>query len=151
MTTTRGGRPAKPKALRLLHGDRPDRILDDEPMPDPAMPDRPPLSAKAAEVWERTAPMLVEMGVLTAADGVALACYCEAVVTLERASQLVAATDVLIRSKHDQPIRNPALIAQRDAMRTVLAFAREFGLTPAARHGVSVPTARRDEREELLS
>jgi phage terminase small subunit len=61
----RGPRP-KPMAVRLLHGDRPDRINLAEPQPaegDVAAPDT--LTEGAREVWDRLAPDLIARNVLT--------------------------------------------------------------------------------------
>ena len=61
-------RPApKPTASRRLHGDRADRINDDEPQ-------------RARKVWDGLAPNLVERRVLTAWDVDLLAAFCAVVV-----------------------------------------------------------------------
>jgi len=146
----KGPRP-KPTGLRLLHGDRPDRINTSEPVPPAGLPVEPPMSDAARDVWRETAPKLLAMGVLASTDGDALACYCEAVVVARRCSQILGRSDVLIQSVENRPMRNPALAAQRDAMRTVLLYSREFGLTPSARSTLHTPRGFVDQRETLLS
>lgn len=74
----RGPEP-KPTALRVLHGDRKDRINDAEPVA-PEVEVRPPeeLSDEAREIWTRLAPSLIAVGVLTVWDIDAFQITCEA-------------------------------------------------------------------------
>ena len=147
----KGPRP-KPTGLRLLHGENLQRINDAEPLPPPGLPDAPPLSPVAQEVWDATAPRLLAMGCLAVTDGDALGAYCEAVSVMRRSASILARSDVLITSARlNQPIRNPVLAALRDAQHTVLMYAREFGLTPSARTTIHTPAGHVDPREELLS
>lgn len=147
----KGPRP-KPTGLRLLHGENLSRINDDEPLPPPGMPDTPPLSPVAQDVWDHTAPRLLAMGCLAVTDGDALSAYCEAVAVMRRSAAILARSDVLISSaRTGQPMRNPVLAALRDSSHTVLMYAREFGLTPSARTSIHTPPGHVDPREELLS
>ncbi len=77
----RRGPPPKPTALRVLHGDRKDRINTSEPSP-AAAEVRPPdwLGGEALGVWRRLAPDLERKGVLSAWDVEAFAVYCDAAV-----------------------------------------------------------------------
>ena len=74
------GRRPKPTRLRVIEGNPGKRkIADDEPKPlagVPPMPDQ--LHGDAAEEWERVAPLLAKVKILTHADRAALACYCHA-------------------------------------------------------------------------
>ncbi len=129
----RGPAP-KPTNLRLLHGDRPDRINTDEPKP----PDGPlvcpdTVSDEVREVWDYALTNLVAMGIATRADRDALLCFCEAVVTHRKASALLARSPVLIQGHRGVLVRNPAIAMQRDAAAVIRAFAHEFGFTPSAR------------------
>lgn len=130
----RGPRP-KPTALRLLHGDRSDRINNDEPLPEQGIPECPSSDPEVREVWEYTVRQLTAMGCLTMADRDALNCYCEAVATHRKASAVLAKSPVLIRARSDSNtlIRNPALIVQRDAAALIARYAQHFGLSPSAR------------------
>jgi P27 family predicted phage terminase small subunit len=130
----RGPRP-KPTALRVLHGDRRDRINTDEPIPAPGLPQCPSADPDVRAVWDYTVAQLAAMGCVTPADRDVLACYCEAVVTHRKASAILARSQVLIRSKAESGtlVRNPALQAQRDAATLIARYAQHFGLSPSAR------------------
>jgi P27 family predicted phage terminase small subunit len=147
----RGGRRPKPTGLRLLQGEHLERINEEEPLPPPGLPSVPDLSPVAQEVWDATAPRLLAMGCLAVTDGDPLAAYCEAVAVMRRSAAILARSDVLISSAQGRPMRNPALAALRDASHTMLAYAREFGLTPSSRTLIKTPPDFRDAREELLS
>ncbi|KWT61841.1 hypothetical protein ADL21_11185 [Streptomyces albus subsp. albus] len=150
----RGPRP-KPTALRVLHGDRPDRINTHEPRPATGLPACPDDAADdVREVWDYTLTQLAVMGTATPADRDALRAYCEAVVTHRKASTLLARSGVLIRSaKGGALIRNPVVQVQRDAAATLRGFAQEFGLTPSARSEIRMARESADDRspERLLS
>lgn len=129
----RGPAP-KPTNLRLLHGDRKDRINTDEPQPRDGVPQCPPeCSDEVRAIWDYTVVELAAMRLATPADRDALVAYCEAVVTHRRASEVMAKSSVLIRGLHGGLVRNPAVQIQRDAAMVMRAFAQEFGLTPSAR------------------
>ena len=147
------GPAAKPTNLRVLHGDRKDRINTHEPQPREALPVSPGRMSAAAElIWEYTLEELTGMRTVTAADRDALVCYCEAVATHRRASELLARSDILIKALHgDRYIRNPLLAVQRDAAHTIRQFAQEFGLTPSARSSIRVGQRPVEDVERLLS
>lgn len=130
----RGPRPT-PTNVRLLHGDRADRINLDEPAAPDGLPQCPDdASDEVREVWDYTVDQLDTMGTATPADRDSLRAYCEAVVTHRKACALLAKSNVLIRSaKGGSLIRNPVVQIQRDAAATLRGFAQEFGLTPSAR------------------
>lgn len=129
----RGPAP-RPTALKLLNGDRESRINREEPIPRDALPIPPrKISDDVREIWDYTLRELNAMGIAAAADRDALVCYCEAVVTHRKASEMVAASTVLVKGLHGGLVRNPALAIQRDAAHTIRALAQEFGLTPSAR------------------
>ncbi|WP_460406566.1 phage terminase small subunit P27 family [Actinophytocola sediminis] len=139
----RRGPAKKPRALRLLHGDRADRINDYEPVPS-AEPLLPPegITAEVRAVWDFTVLHLEIMGTAAASDRDALHAYCEAVVAHAKASEILAKSAVLIKGIHGALVRNPALQIQRDSARSMLRFAQEFGLTPSARTGIEVGAER---------
>jgi len=74
------GRKPKPTAIRRLDGNPGKRAFNaTDPMPPDSMPTCPPhLSDEAADEWDRLGPVLHAMGVVTMADRVALAAYCQA-------------------------------------------------------------------------
>src|SRR5215468_8170976 len=65
--------------LHLLHGTLPrgGRANLDEPQPKPSIPDPPPhLQRIALEEWQRVAPLLAELRILSELDRGTLASYC---------------------------------------------------------------------------
>jgi len=92
------------------------------------------LSDAASAEWDRVAPALRKLGMAEPADETALAAYCEAVARLRIASDIVMRTGLVGRDKDTGALkRNPAVALARDASYEVRMWAREFGLTPAAR------------------
>lgn len=136
------GPKGKPTNLRVLHGDRKDRINTDEPQPPDGLPELPDdASDEVREIWDYTLGVLEPMKLASPADRDALICYCEAVATHRRCSRILAKSNVLIQPRgrgSQQPalVRNPVVAMQRDAALTIRAFAREFGLTPSARSDI---------------
>lgn len=148
----RGPAP-KPTNLRILHGDRADRINRNEPKPTDAAPECPPwLDDDARKVWDYTLAELTVMKLATRADRDALAAYCTFVVQFERMTRLVNTTGGIIKGRKDGVVKNPAAQLQRDAAQMMAKFAAEFGLTPRARAEITVkPDVSEDELERLLS
>ena len=149
----RGPAP-KPTALRILHGDRKDRINTEEPVPRDGELEPPEgMSAIALDVWHYTLAEMGTMRIAKPADRDALVAYCEAVAQHRRASELLAHSEILIKGQKGNVVRNPAVQMQRDAAMTIKAFAAEFGLTPRARAEFTAPRRSPDagDPERLLS
>jgi P27 family predicted phage terminase small subunit len=137
----RGPAP-KPTNLRLLHGDRQDRINTNEPQPAEGLPVCPTeVSPEVRAIWDYTLGQLATMKLASPADRDALLAYCEAVVTHRRACELLAKSSILIKGLHGGLVRNPAVQIQRDSALLLRALAQEFGLTPSARSQISFPGA----------
>lgn len=142
--TTEGGRPRKPTALKVLHGDRADRMPGGEPQPAAGDPAPPFVLTKAArEVWDRLAPDLHAKGVLTSWDVDAFAEFCEAV-TILRSKRRSA-------RRRAQPGESSPMAEYRAAMQVVTTLGSRFGLTPADRAKLSVPASEDDSSDDLLS
>src|ERR1039458_3931220 len=72
-------RKPKPTLLKVLAGSRPCRVNSAEPKPPAGRPDPPAhLAGEALAEWGRMVEVLDGLGVLTRADGAALAIYCVA-------------------------------------------------------------------------
>lgn len=148
------GRIPKPSKLRAAQGNAGHRPLNKrEPEPDAGVPDMPKWLSKAArKVWKETVPILLKMKVLTRADGEALASYCEACATLQKAQQEIELNGIVITFyetddagkilKDDAgklrliPIScktNPAVTIADKAMKMKRALGSDFGLAPASR------------------
>ncbi|WNV82225.1 phage terminase small subunit P27 family [Umezawaea sp. Da 62-37] len=139
------GPAAKPTILRILHGDRPDRINDNEPVP-PTQEIACPYWASegARDIWNRLAPSLEERGVLTNWDVDAFLVLCEALARYRNATALVNGSALLVQGGSGL-MKNPALMVQSDAERTFLQFAARFGLTPSDRQAIKVEVGRGDQ------
>lgn len=150
MATVGRGRRPKPAALRIVDSDRNEPRGLTVPIP-PDMPQAPAfLHAYAVEEWDRQAPTLYSLGVLTEPDQMALAAWCQCVARWRDAEErlkeyarkeaeaaargegentggLVETTDKGNR------IQSVLLNVANAAMRDMLRFAAEFGMTPSAR------------------
>lgn len=145
------GRPPKSKHERELIGGGGHRPLP-EGAPEYAVgtPEMPKgLTRKAARrAWEHWTKLLLESGVLTVADGPALAMACDAFADWEEAERDCRKNGLLIDTpmldKMQQPIfhngkmlvmhkANPAFAIKTSAMKTMKTFLDAFGLTPASR------------------
>ncbi|MCS7484667.1 phage terminase small subunit P27 family [Umezawaea endophytica] len=132
------GPAAKPTQLRVLHGDRTDRINDTEPIPptqDIACQDW--ASDGAREIWARLGPGLEQRGVLTSWDADAFLVLCEALNRYRNATALVNGSALLVQGGSGL-MKNPALQVQAEAERTFLTYAARFGLTPSDRQAIKV-------------
>jgi len=137
------GPAPKPTELRLLHGDRADRVNEHEPIPVDEAPQCPDeVSDAVREIWDYTVEHLDHMGLAKACDRDALLCYCEAVIRHRQASRVLAQSPILIKGRNDSLVTNPAVRAQRDAAHVIRHFAQEFGLTPSARSRIEVDRRR---------
>lgn len=139
------GPAAKPTALRVLHGDRKDRVNDSEPAPPTHDIDCPDWASDHARgIWARLAPGLAERGVLTEWDTDAFLVLCEALARYKAATQLVNGSALLVQGGTGL-MKNPALQVQSDAERVFLQFAARFGLTPSDRQAIKVEVGRGDQ------
>jgi P27 family predicted phage terminase small subunit len=146
----RGPAP-RPTALKVLSGDRPDRVNRAEPQVPAGEIEAPPwLGGQARDEWDRLAPVLIRMGVLTVIDVDSLGVYCEALAHYQQAARLVDQSAVLIGGQRGL-VKNPAMQVIRDQAAIIRAFAREFGLTPSARSEMVNDGASRVPGEDLLT
>ena len=134
---TRGPQP-KPTRLKLLSGEtRPSVINYAEPIPGGGPLTAPDdLRPDARAVWERVVDALGATGVLTAADRDILRLYCEAYARYVEAEQMLAKTGPLLKGRDGNFVKNPLHQIVRDNADAVKKYAREIGLTPAARVGL---------------
>lgn len=138
---TPGPRPY-PAKLRMLHGEnRPSQVNLNEPTPRDALPICPDeASENVRSIWDHTVRELDAMHLAHAADRDALFCYCDAVATHRRATEIINQSGLLIRGQKGNMVRNPMVQVQRDAAQTVRNFAQEFGLTPSSRARIESKT-----------
>jgi P27 family predicted phage terminase small subunit len=136
----RGRRP-KPSRLKLLTGNPGKRPLNaDEPRPEVAIPDCPvELGPVAHREWDRMAPQLVSLRILTQLDRAALAAYCGAYAMWAEATEAIQKFGTMVKSPTGYPVQSPYVsIANRQA-EIMMRIASEFGFTPASRSRISAP------------
>ncbi len=149
---TRPGPKPTPTHLRMLRGDRPDRINANEPKPRKQRPRVPAwLSDDARAVWRRTSKQLDAMGILYACDEDVLVAYVNAVVNYQKATRIVEETGLLVEGRHSGFVVNPAVRVQRDSATLIRQLASELGLTPSSRSRLSVEgEIASDDADDLL-
>jgi P27 family predicted phage terminase small subunit len=149
------GRPPKPSTLRELEGNPGHRPINaNEPKPESAMPSSPShLKHEARREWNRIAPELMQLGLLTRIDRAALAAYCQTWGRWCEAELKVKEAGLVVKMKGGQVIPNPYLSVANAALKQLKAFATEFGLTPSSRSRLSVAPAgsAADEVEDFLA
>jgi P27 family predicted phage terminase small subunit len=137
------GPPPTPTNLKLLRGVPGHRPIRPEPMPPlTATCPQPPsfLDVYAIEEWQRTAPTLFNLGLLTKVDIMTFAAFCTAYSHWRTAEEMLAAaaladpeTHGLLVARDNGLIANPLTGIARRAAEAMLRIAGEFGMTPAAR------------------
>jgi P27 family predicted phage terminase small subunit len=139
------GPPPKPTAIRRAEGNPGKRPFNErEPQPDLIRPRMPRhLDKTARREWKRLCPMLERMGVLTAADGIALANLCVDCAILQQAQESLAKTGLLSKTTktgmiHQSPLLNIIAVTTDRVTRGL----REFGLTPASRTRINAAESR---------
>jgi P27 family predicted phage terminase small subunit len=126
-------RPRKPTSLKLLDGDRKDRIPADEPQSPMGLGEPPAwLDADARLAWDRVAALLEPMNVATRADSEAIATYAVAYSTWRRALARVDAEGLTLETESTTK-PHPCLGIAREAQRQMNRIFSRFGLTPADR------------------
>lgn len=135
------GRKPKPTMLKLLAGNPGKRPLNErEPTISGGIPDCPEfLDAVAKAEWERVAPLLDDMGLLSQADRAALAAYCVAYSRWRNAEEQVAKFGTIVKSPDKGfPMKSPYLTVADQALENMRKLMVEFGLTPSSRSRISV-------------
>ena len=123
------GRKPKPTALKKLEGNPGKR-----PVP-PTVPLQCPkhLLPEAKKEWKRLAPILMSMGLLTAADAVPFEGYCTAYARWLEAQEEITRHGSIYKDNEGRIRPNPYIAIANQQMREIKSFAAEFGLTPSNR------------------
>jgi P27 family predicted phage terminase small subunit len=130
------GRKPAPTALKVVRGDRPSRVNQHEPKPEPSAecPAAPEFLEQAeAELWDRYAPMLHAQAVLTDWDQEALAAFCQAAVLARLSAATLHEEGITTENQNGMPIKHPAFAVWKESASLIRSFASEFGMTPASR------------------
>lgn len=137
------GRRPKPTKLKIIEGNLGRRPLNDaEPEPSTEGVRMPAeLSAGAKAEWERIAPELQAIGILSVADLALFRIYCESVAEFDEAQAFIRdnGRTYVLRDK-DGAVRFvqqfPQVAIARNAAERVRKIAIEFGMSPASRSKV---------------
>jgi P27 family predicted phage terminase small subunit len=135
------GRKPVPTRLKLMAGNPGKRPINhNEPQPASAFPSCPAeLSPVARAEWERLAPELCELGLLTNLDRAALAAYCGAYALWAEAMAAVQKYGTMVKAPSGYPMQSPYIgLANRQA-ELMIRLSAEFGFTPASRSRISTP------------
>ena len=143
----RRGPPAKPLALKKLSGSW--RVNDnkDAPEPDEGVPPMPSfMSDEAQGYWHSLVPLLLDMKLLTMADGDSLALYCQSLARLAECERIINeegltytqyAEDGSVRMIRARPEQRMA----KELYTIVSRLGKEFGLSPSSRAHLNVADA----------
>ncbi len=154
----RRGPAPKPNALRALQGNAGKRSLPrNEPKPPPVAPKCPAWLDKAAKKeWRRVTPLLLDLGLLTEVDALALASYCQAYSMLVRATKVLnkpveEGGGLTFTTENGYQVQRPEVSIAQKSMQLIKAFCAEFGFTPSARGRMQVPNKKpeKDEYEDF--
>ena len=145
------GRPKKPTALKVLHGDfdiHPERRPKNEPQPDcqsPACPDHLPVLAK--NEWKRVVKELAELKVLSLAERSSLEQYCRAYAewreagrSLEKEGRYYVEDGTMKENPAGKAMRAWAVICHK--------LLCEFGMTPSSRTRLVISDATETDTKE---
>ena len=172
----------KPTQLKVLEGCRGHKRLPaDEPRPRPVRPTIPAaIDAAAKRHWKKIAPVLERIGLLTEADGAALAAICQSQAILENLYRELDRTNRTLKKAEsggrfkNEPVTNTEnnnenqdgaaeMVTTLEKRRADLwkeirlqqanfrLQASEFGLTPRGRVGLVVGGRDTDDDEALLT
>ena len=141
----RGPKKTPTNILRLRGSRRADDRPKNEPQPRRGMPEPPDyLQGEALAEWHRKAELLYEQGTLTLVDDTILAAYCLAyelmLVALEECrKEGQDKLKIITKTVNCNTIQFPALGVYRTALKDMIKFAAELGMTPSGRTGINVP------------
>lgn len=166
MTTrgNKGGRRGplpKPTSLRVIEGNPSRRPLpSNELQGSPEMPTPPDhLLGEALKEWNRVAPGIHAMGILTCDDMPVLAAYCHAYELWSDARRAInkmketgkLGSGLMIKTTNGNYVQNPLVGIANNAGRDMVNYAGHFGLSPAIRARLAIDLEQtKDPMEALL-
>lgn len=142
MAHRKGGK-RKPTALKALSGTlRADRVPANEPHPEGVAECPEFLSAEARAEWDRLAPELEALGLLTAFDMAVFSGYCQSWADFRKLTeQLNKMASWVWQSEKGYRQVVPEVSLRKDAWSRVIQAAARLGLDPATRSGLNVGLA----------
>ena len=127
--------------MKILEGNPGRRPLNKKEPKPTGMPTCPRhLSKEAKAEWRRIAKELKTIGLLTTVDRAALAAYCQHWAHWVEAEQKLQEDGISLvyRSPGGMYRKNPWLQVADEAMKGMLSFLGEFGMTPSSRTRIQV-------------
>lgn len=124
--------------LKLV-GSRLAKERADEPVPESGEPECPEFIAKDALMmaeWQKVCRSLAQMGILSTADRMAIACYAEAAAELSRTVDLVLEAGLTTETDKGNVIQHPLVGIKNKAAERVGKFEAKLGLSPSSRSTV---------------
>ena len=143
------GRKPTPTKLKIVKGNPGGRPLNkDEPEPEiddvcPEPPDH--LSEDAKSEWQRMAPWLYDIGLLTKIDSAAFEAYCTAYSRWVEAEDKIRKHGLIVKSPKGYPMQSPYLPIANKALDYMKNFLVEFGMTPSSRTRVTGTKSKKKE------
>jgi len=142
------GRKPKPTNLKKIEGNPGCRPLNgNEPRPTIGELKAPPeyLNEYAKKEWERLAPILHNMGLLTELDYTAFEAYCQSYSNYRQASEQLDKQGLILTGRHGQTVKNPLNSIVNIYQQIMLKYLSEFGLTPSSRSKVTATQKRENK------
>lgn len=138
--------PAKePRELSILKGGKDSRIPKNAVVPPPGDPTKPAgLSRDAAAVWDHVMAEMRATKAIKPVDAEVLEVYCTTVVRWREAERRLVLEGPLVEGQKGEMVKNPLHQIVRDNAHVIRVYAREMGLTPSARSGITLPEATPD-------
>ena len=152
------GRKPKPTQLKVLEGNPGQRPLNEsEPKPKPVVPEPPEwLDEVALEEWNRLAPLLESINLLTETDYIAFGNLMQEYSDMIKYRVFIRDNGptyehVNVKGEKNITTRPEAILLQK-CVQNIKALCVEFGLTPSARSRIQIPGMedRDDGMERLL-
>ncbi len=147
----RRGPIPKSNELKMLEGNPSKRPLKgDQPQPSAAADSCPSWLAPAArDEWQRLAPELIKLGILTEADQAMFAAYCTACAVWRRAQEVISKQGPVYVTGKGKLLPRPEVALAHSAAEQMRVLGAEFGLTPASRARLQLPPPRSPEDDVI--
>lgn len=150
---TRGRKP-KPTELKILEGNPGKRKLNkNEPRSEGLAVCPEWLDKVAKEEWQRVAPILERLGLLSDIDTMAFAGYCQSYARWVEAEMHLSKGESVFVTPKGYVQQTPWVSIAQNNLRNMLKFCEQYGLTPSSRARLSTKKDNEevDEMEKLLS
>ena len=135
----RGRKPLPSNVVRLRGNPGKRRLNEAEPRPFPRAPTCPAcLDGEARKEWQRLAPELGGLGLLTRLDRGMLAAYCQAHALWVEAVSSIARYGTMVKSPNGFPMQSPYVAVANKQVDIMVRIAAELGMTPSSRTRIRI-------------